>query len=64
MIGRRVCLAAVVAAGVLPGAAVAQAPRACFVVVDRTGGQGRQVDVGGGYYRVFQGGGIWAHCRG
>ncbi|MDH5199061.1 MAG: hypothetical protein OEY20_17600, partial [Gemmatimonadota bacterium] len=52
------------AAGVLPGAAVAQAPRACFVVVDRTGGQGRQVDVGGGYYRVFQGGGIWAHCRG
>jgi hypothetical protein len=45
-------------------AARAQAPRACFVIVDRTGGQGRQVDVGGGFYRVFQTGGIWAHCRG
>jgi lipopolysaccharide export system protein LptA len=44
--------------------AAAQGSRACFVVVDRTGGQGRQVDVGGGFFRVFQGGGIWAHCRG
>jgi hypothetical protein len=42
----------------------AQAPRACFVIVDRTGGQGRQIDVGRGFYRVFQTGGIWAHCRG
>lgn len=58
-------LVPVVALGLLSGGSVsAQAPQGCFVVVDRTGGRGRQVDVGGGYYRVFQGGGIWAHCRG
>jgi hypothetical protein len=42
----------------------AQQSRACFVIVDRTGGSGRQVDVGRGFHRLFQGGGIWAHCRG
>jgi hypothetical protein len=58
-------LAAALSAGVAGAEpAAAQAPRACFVVVDRTGGEGRQVDVGRGFFRVFQGGGIWAHCRG
>jgi lipopolysaccharide export system protein LptA len=42
----------------------AQSVRTCLVVVDRTGGEGRQVAVGGGVYHVFQSGGIWAHCRG
>jgi hypothetical protein len=62
----RPALIVMVLAGGTLGAehAAAQEARACFVVVDRTGGQGRQVDVGGGFYRVFQGGGIWAHCRG
>lgn len=42
----------------------AQTANTCFVVVDSTGGVGRQIDVGGGFVRWFQGGGIWAHCRG
>ncbi|MDH3495451.1 MAG: hypothetical protein OER21_01660 [Gemmatimonadota bacterium] len=46
------------------GPAAAQTASTCFVVVDSTGGVGRQIDVGGGYVRWFQGGGIWAHCRG
>jgi lipopolysaccharide export system protein LptA len=44
--------------------AVAQSVRTCYVDVDRTGGEGRQVAVPGGVFHVFQGGGIWAHCRG
>jgi hypothetical protein len=56
-------MAAVAAvAGVAPLAA--QSARTCFVVVDSTGGQGRQIDAGGGQVRWFQGGGMWAHCRG
>lgn len=42
----------------------AQASRTCFVVVDRTGGSQRQVDIGGGYVHWYSGGGVWAHCRG
>jgi len=44
--------------------ATAQNGQTCFVDVDSTGGVGRQVDIGGGYVRWYQGGGIWAHCRG
>jgi len=55
-------------AGLLAVAAVApahaQRDRTCYVVVDRTGGVQRQVDVGGGFVRWFSGGGVWAHCRG
>jgi hypothetical protein len=60
------CLAAAAAAavGVWGGELHAQSARTCFVVVDSTGGQGRQVDAGGGRVRWYQGGGIWAHCRG
>jgi hypothetical protein len=47
-----------------PQPVAGQTPRTCFVIVDRTGGVGQQVSVGGGYVRWFQGGGIWAHCRG
>lgn len=64
---RRSIGSTVVVAGMLAMGAVrpvaAQAARTCFVVVDSTGGVGRQVDVGGGFVRWFQGGGIWAHCR-
>lgn len=48
----------------VPGALAAQAGRACEVVIDRTGGVGRQVDIGGGLYHIYQSGGVWAHCRG
>jgi hypothetical protein len=51
-------------AGVWGSGLQAQTARTCFVVVDSTGGQGRQIDAGGGRVRWFQGGGIWAHCRG
>jgi len=44
--------------------AAAQRDRTCFVVVDRTGGTQRQRDAGGGVFRLFAGGGVWAHCRG
>ncbi len=58
---------ALVAAGFSAGLArvgATQTARTCFVEVDSTGGVGRQVDVGGGFVRWFQGGGFWAHCRG
>jgi hypothetical protein len=42
----------------------AQASRTCFVIVDRTGGSQRQVDVGRGYVHWYAGGGVWARCRG
>jgi len=54
--------AAAAAAGAVPARAAAQA-ETCFVMVDSTGGVGRQVDVGGGFVRWYQGGGMWAHCR-
>jgi len=57
-------VATVVCAAVLGSRPAAAQPRTCFVEVDRTGGQGRRVDVGGGYAHIFQGGGVWAHCRG
>jgi lipopolysaccharide export system protein LptA len=67
--GRRgpwIAVAAVTTAlTVAPGAAgLAQMPRTCQVFVDRTGGTGRSIDVGGGFIRTFQSGGIWAHCVG
>jgi hypothetical protein len=56
-------LAAVLATAVgRPG--MAQGPRNCQVFVDSTGGSGRSIDVGGGFVRTFQSGGIWAHCAG
>jgi len=45
-------------------AAAAQSVRTCLVVLDKTGGTGRQVAVAGGVYHLFQAGGIWAHCQG
>jgi hypothetical protein len=45
-------------------AGAAQTPRGCQVYVDSTGGAGRSIDVGGGFSRLFQSGGIWAHCVG
>jgi hypothetical protein len=59
---------AVLAAGLLSSSATAtahaQTARTCVVVVDRTGGEARQVDVGRGFNHLFQGGGAWAHCQG
>jgi hypothetical protein len=59
---RAVGIGLVLGASTAPAAA--QSSRMCVVVVDSTGGSGRQVDVGGGVYHLFQGGGIWAHCQG
>lgn len=59
-----VALVTVVLAAALGRPGVAQAPRTCEVYVDRTGGTGRSIDVGGGFVRTFQSGGIWAHCVG
>lgn len=47
-----------------PSVARAQGSRTCEVVIDRTGGVGRQVDIGGGLYHIYQSGGVWARCRG
>ena len=60
----RALLLAAIASVASVASAAAQTARTCFVVVDSTGGQGRQIDAGGGRVRWFQGGGIWAHCRG
>lgn len=57
-------LAGVVIAVAAAPPAHAQASRTCFVVVDRTGGSQRQVDIGGGAVHWYSGGGVWAHCRG
>ena len=46
------------------GEAAGQGARTCEVVIDRTGGQGRQIERAPGVYHIFQGGGVWAHCRG
>ena len=62
---RALTVAALAALALTAGEAAGQgARRPCEVVIDRTGGEGRQIDRGGGIYHIFQGGGVWAHCRG
>jgi len=60
----RVAAVAVVLVAALAPPGMAQTPRSCQVFVDSTGGSGRSIDVGGGFVRTFQSGGIWAHCVG
>lgn len=64
MSGRAGASFAAFLAAVLAPPLWAQGVQTCTVVVDSTGGSGRQVDIGGGKFRIYAGGGVRAHCKG